>query len=235
MTTRGKGEREELTPLIERRTAAQLSQGALEKKLDDLSRGTVAQLENGTMLPPDEDLCSRIDDALGLDRGTLWREVAPYRLRRFDPKLAKWHVEERNRAANLPAEGLDLLDRLRRLAAKYADRPAWSFFRDQDDGGARPAQRLERFLEAVEDSGDEVVGQLGTVLHQCAALNAAGHSDWVAKIIQAAHLVALASMMPERDGGTGVSLDGYGRYLTDEEVAEYKRTGQMPPTRPGRS
>lgn len=222
MSTRGKGEREPLQPLIDARTKAGLSQSALDERVG-LSRGTLAQLEKGILLPPDKGTCSALDTALDLEPGTMWAACVPFRLRRFDPELATWHREELARVSDLPAESLELLDTLRELAAEYGRRdqvgvpypggrptPLTFWHRsDHRDGGT--TARVTAFLRAVMAAGPKAVHALSMVLHQVGSLGQHGKSEAVERIMDRALEAAQHTMLPEAHGGTGISLDGTDR------------------------
>jgi hypothetical protein len=115
MTTRGKGKQEKLVPLIRLRGAR--AQHEVEAAVG-LKRGTLTQIEGGTMFPPDYNLCKEFDRELGLDPGTVWNECAPYRLRRFDSKLEEWHQQQVDavRGWALDRDEDNLLTSLRRSA-----------------------------------------------------------------------------------------------------------------------
>jgi transcriptional regulator with XRE-family HTH domain len=69
------------------RETAGLSQRGLDRAMGYESVGYTAQLETGRLLPPDKETSARLEVALSLPEGAVWRFSAPLRLARLDPDL----------------------------------------------------------------------------------------------------------------------------------------------------
>ncbi len=93
--------------------------GLSQRSIDDLAgiaSGTTARLEGGRYArPPTADLCGKLDQALGLDPGTLWRFAAAERLQHFDPNVYAWHQARVAEASRVNSEEVHLIEELRAM------------------------------------------------------------------------------------------------------------------------
>lgn len=97
------------------RTAANLPQAALDSALEK-SRGHVAQIETGRLIPPGPKECLALAEALGITFEEVWSCSAPERLRRLDPDLVVWVQSQLNGdVANVLADNQRLRERVYEL------------------------------------------------------------------------------------------------------------------------
>ena len=105
------------------RTEAGLSQRAVDAAAG-IATGTTARLEGGrSARPPTYDLCQKLDEAIGVPVGTLWRFAAPARLLHLDPHAYAWLEERVAMAHGLKTDEVHLVEELRAMDQTLALRP----------------------------------------------------------------------------------------------------------------
>lgn len=119
------------------RKAANMTQRDLDAALRKGARSSfTAQVEIGTINPPDRETCWAIADVLGVGRDEVWDAAAAERLRALHPDLADWYAADPER---LTDPERDLVEAIRDTRGR---------------GGAGLARALASWVRAVESSRD---------------------------------------------------------------------------------